>query len=325
MATAITICDDSKFARKQVNRALPADWPVSVHFATNGVEALVAIEQQLAEVLFLDLTMPVMDGIDVLESIHAQGLPTQVIVISADIQPAIRERVNSLGAIAFLQKPVDENLLIAVLNQHGIYTGQASHQRITAQKIERNDWVTEIINVAMGDAADRLARTLGFEITLSIPHVSEIFGSEIEMLLSSSQTRTQLPLVTQGFIGKGIAGECILFVEELNQPLFCRLLQTGDDQAGIFEALYNLAGMLNGSLLQRLFSQLGNNYYVGPPVTLHHFALALESFNSNHPADEKLLAIEINYRVASASLSCNQLIIFSQDACSRLDTILRTI
>ena len=55
-----------------------------------------------------------------------------------------------------------------------------------------------------------------------------------------------------------LAGESILFVEELNEPLFCQLFQSGDDQADIFEALYNLARMLNGSLLQRLFSQLGN-------------------------------------------------------------------
>jgi CheY-like chemotaxis protein len=61
-------------ARKQVLRALPADWPVSVTEAGNGHEAMDAIRLGLGQVVLLDLTMPEMDGYQVLSALRAEGL-----------------------------------------------------------------------------------------------------------------------------------------------------------------------------------------------------------------------------------------------------------
>ena len=112
MSTPVVICDDSSFARKQMARALPKDWDVDVTFAGNGEEAVIAIKEGKADVLFLDLTMPILDGYGVLEAIRAEDLPTMVIVVSGDIQPEARDRVKSLGALDFIKKPVTtENLV----------------------------------------------------------------------------------------------------------------------------------------------------------------------------------------------------------------------
>ena len=53
------------------------------------------------EIMFLDLTMPEMDGYGVLETLQKEGLNSFVVVVSADIQPIAQERVKQLGAIAF--------------------------------------------------------------------------------------------------------------------------------------------------------------------------------------------------------------------------------
>jgi len=120
MAIPLLICDDSNMARKQVARSLPDSWDVDITFATNGVEGLAAIREGKGEMVFLDLTMPEMDGYGVLEHVFTEGLNAMIIVISGDIQPEARDRVMKFGAIDFIKKPVSKEKLEAVLTQYGL-------------------------------------------------------------------------------------------------------------------------------------------------------------------------------------------------------------
>ena len=120
MATPLLICDDSMMARKQVARSLPADWEVDITFTTNGAEGLQAIREGKGEMVFLDLTMPELDGYQVLEAIRAEGLNAMVIVISGDIQPNAQARVTQLGAMDFIQKPVNPEKLAETLRKFGL-------------------------------------------------------------------------------------------------------------------------------------------------------------------------------------------------------------
>ncbi|NOX75065.1 MAG: response regulator [Gammaproteobacteria bacterium] len=120
MAVPITVVDDSKISRKMVIRALPKNWSVDITQAENGEKGLEAYREGKAEVMFLDLTMPVMDGYQVLEHLQKEQLNTFVIVISADIQPEAQERVKKLGAMAFIKKPVKTEDIEHVLREYGI-------------------------------------------------------------------------------------------------------------------------------------------------------------------------------------------------------------
>lgn len=120
MAIPLVICDDSQMARKQVLRSLPEDWDVDVTFATGGREALEAVRAGKGEIMFLDLTMPEVDGYQVLEQIRQERLKSVIIVISGDIQPQARERVRSLGAMEFIKKPIDKDKLKDVLSTYGL-------------------------------------------------------------------------------------------------------------------------------------------------------------------------------------------------------------
>lgn len=120
MATPILVVDDSPMARKMLIKSLPSTWDVEITQAVNGKEALDAYRAGKADVMFLDLTMPVMDGYEVLENIQKEGLNSFVIVVSADIQPLAQERVKKLGAMAFIKKPVNPDLIESVLKQYGI-------------------------------------------------------------------------------------------------------------------------------------------------------------------------------------------------------------
>lgn len=120
MAIPLLICDDSMMARKQVVRSLPAGWDVDISFATNGKEGLQAIREGKGEMVFLDLTMPDIDGYQVLETIREEGHKCVVIVISGDIQPSARARVAHLGALDFIQKPINPDKLEEVLRKYGL-------------------------------------------------------------------------------------------------------------------------------------------------------------------------------------------------------------
>ena len=120
MAIPILVVDDSTMSRKMVIRALPPEWEVEVHQAGNGQEALTVYKSSKAQVILLDLTMPVMDGFEVLESLKREGQTPLVIVISADVQPKAQERVKELGAAAFLKKPIKTDEISQVLKDNGL-------------------------------------------------------------------------------------------------------------------------------------------------------------------------------------------------------------
>ena len=86
------------------------------------MEGLAAIKEGKADVMFLDLTMPNLDGYGVLEAIRREDLPTMVIVVSGDIQPDAQDRVKALGAMAFIKKPIDADKARTVLAEYGILT-----------------------------------------------------------------------------------------------------------------------------------------------------------------------------------------------------------
>lgn len=120
MAVPVTIVDDSKISRKMVIRSLPKAWVIDITEASTGEEALDAYRAGKAEVMFLDLTMPGMDGFQVLKQLQDEKRETFVFVISADIQPEAKQRVKNLGAHAFIEKPIKAENISSVLQEFGI-------------------------------------------------------------------------------------------------------------------------------------------------------------------------------------------------------------
>ncbi|QBG35734.1 response regulator [Litorilituus sediminis] len=120
MSPSVLICDDSNMARKQVLKSLPEQWRDNVQTATNGAEALTILRGNTIDVLFLDLTMPGIDGVGVLQGIEKLNVNCNVFVISADIQPEMQSKVLNLGAKEFIRKPVKPDVLQNHLQEHGL-------------------------------------------------------------------------------------------------------------------------------------------------------------------------------------------------------------
>lgn len=314
MSIPIVICDDSSFARKQIARALPAGWDVTITYAANGREGLEAIRAGKGDVLFLDLTMPEMDGFDVLEFIRAEDLQTLPIVVSGDIQAESQRRVMQLGAVAFIKKPVDDVELVAVLGDYGVLSILNGAGERVVEQVDFSDWCQEIANVAMGRAADLLTRLIGQSIELSIPRVNLLEASELEMTLLTAQGGHGVSLVSQGFIGGGLSGETLLSFDDSDIPGLAALLRYGDKSTDgrEEEALMEVANVLVGAFLKGIADQLEIHFSQGHPRIQMHRDGGRSLLTSRVVDHRRTLAIELGYTIGSQRILCDQLVLFTE-------------
>lgn len=75
--------------------------------ADNGYEALRIIETEPPHLVFLDIKMPGLDGMDVLKSLQKDQKNVEVVIITATHREETEKEAKSLGAIDFLMKPLN--------------------------------------------------------------------------------------------------------------------------------------------------------------------------------------------------------------------------
>ncbi|WP_321851369.1 response regulator [Pseudomonas paraveronii] len=318
----LLICDDSIMARKQVLRALPADWPVSVTEAGNGREAMDAIRRGLGQVVLLDLTMPEMDGYQVLSALRAEGLKALVIVISGDIQEEAVRRVLELGALAFLKKPFDESELRQTLSQVGLLTepGHPSpgNHRAANTVISFHDVFRETINVAIGRAAALIAKVLGVFVQLPVPNVNILEVGELHMALTDASSCKELTAICQGFIGSGIAGEALLMFHDSEITDIAQLMQRQSSDYSDLEMLLDLSSVLIGACLSSIAEQIDVVFSQGHPQILGQHASIDELIQVNRKRWKKTLAVEISYSLEGHDIRFDLLLLFTEDSIERL-------
>ena len=116
----ILIVDDNKEFCNILNDYLLVQTDmVVIGIANNGVEALKLIKENKPDLVVLDIIMPILDGLGVLETLNTMDLDALpcVIVLSAVGQEKIAQRALSLGADYYVIKPFDMDVLIKRIRQ----------------------------------------------------------------------------------------------------------------------------------------------------------------------------------------------------------------
>lgn len=323
MPIPVLICDDSALARKQMARTLPKEWEVDITFANNGAEGIEAIKAGKGEVVFLDLNMPVMDGYEVLEIIQREDLPALVIVVSGDIQIKAHERVKALGALDFIQKPVSADAISNILQEYGILTialgeGVADSPMI---KVDLRDACQEVANVAMGRAADLLAKLLDVFVLLPIPNVNVLEVSELTMTLKATEEHSKVSALCQGFIGAGIAGEALLLFHDSSFKDMAKLmgLANPEDTNTEMEVMIDTGNVLIGAFLNGISEQLHMKFSQSHPVVLGRHCTVNDLIHDNSEKWSRTLAMEINYRIEDHDIQCDLLLLFTEDSLPTLN------
>jgi FixJ family two-component response regulator len=110
----VAVLDDEPLMRKALRRLL-ATHGFRVEAYEWGKDLLAALRSHPADCLVLDLHMPEVNGFDVLAAFESQRVLTPIVVITGHDDPGTAERALSLGASAYLTKPVDESALLSAI------------------------------------------------------------------------------------------------------------------------------------------------------------------------------------------------------------------
>jgi two-component system chemotaxis response regulator CheY len=115
MSAKIMVVDDSALSRRTMRRILEGAG-YNIIEADDGMSALELYFLEKPDVVFLDLVMKGMYGLDVLTKLREMDASARVIVASADIQSSTRTMVEEAGARAFINKPFVVEQVLAALN-----------------------------------------------------------------------------------------------------------------------------------------------------------------------------------------------------------------
>ena len=114
--TRTMIVDDSEELRLAMKDFLLIHNHNVVAEASDVIEAIEKYQSEKPELVFLDLTIPKLDGLSVLKKIRFQDPASKIIVITGNDDMKIFEECTRLGVLAFLIKPFDLNDVLSAIS-----------------------------------------------------------------------------------------------------------------------------------------------------------------------------------------------------------------
>ena len=155
----ILIIDDERSIRNSLKEIL-ADEGYDVEVAENGAQGCAMVEKEKYSVIFCDIKMPEMDGMEVLEKLSSMGVDAAIVMISGhgDIDTAV-ECIKK-GAFDFIQKPLDLNRILITIKNATEKVTLVKETRILKKKVYGQEMVGEApALVQVKDMIDKVAPT----------------------------------------------------------------------------------------------------------------------------------------------------------------------
>lgn len=111
------IVDDSKLNLKVAENVLK-NFLVTTESVTSGLECLSCVNSKKYDIIFMDIMMPNMSGVEVLRKLRENGVNTPVIALTADAIEGQEEKYMSEGFDGYISKPINKEKLNYVLNKY---------------------------------------------------------------------------------------------------------------------------------------------------------------------------------------------------------------
>lgn len=179
---------------------------------------------------------------------------------------------------------------------------------------EFRDAFKEIANIAVGQTADKIARSFSAFVVMPIPKVHLLESADIHMALTAMEGEANVSAVTQAFFAEGISGEALLLFGSGKRADLSQLMgyDDTDNEREQLEHMLELASLLNGSCIQSILAQLEIDVLIGYPVVLGLRQSLSEMFSHHKFPWDKTLAIELNYTFEGFSTTCDLVLLFHQ-------------
>lgn len=166
----ILIVDDEMWARRSIITKLQLQgfcfsW---IGEASNGNEALDIIVGEKPDIALIDVRMPFMDGIELIEKVRELGINIKLIVVSGHAEFKYAEKAINQGVSGYLLKPVVKEKITEVLGktiEKLDYENEVENIRQKKQYLEKDNnekLIERIINQLLYNPAEDSANTMGY-------------------------------------------------------------------------------------------------------------------------------------------------------------------
>jgi len=199
----IVVADDHPIVRAGIvaNLKHQRDMKV-VAEANDGVEALALIKQHSPEVVLLDLRMPRMDGLEVIEQVKALQLPTKVIVMTTFENQEDIQRSLKAGARAYLLKDSPQPTLLEAIRR--VHLGEVYLLPQIAQnlvdRMQKPQLSPRELEVLKAVAAGKSNKEIGVQLFITEGTVKTHVASLLVKLGAAGRTSAIREAVRRGLV-----------------------------------------------------------------------------------------------------------------------------
>jgi diguanylate cyclase (GGDEF)-like protein/PAS domain S-box-containing protein len=195
-ALRVLVVDDRPELRDSLQALLDGEGGWRTELAAGGREALDRLEEHGADIVLLDLIMPDLSGLEVIDRIAEAGIDTRIIVVSGEPTFEHVQRALTRGAVDFIRKPYEPGELLSTLARVRDAVLLERRAREMEQRLLRSELLHRFVVdsspdlVYMLDADGRFAfLNHRAETLLGIPR-EELLGEHYEALIPASERVT---------------------------------------------------------------------------------------------------------------------------------------
>jgi chemotaxis protein CheC len=195
---------------------------------------------------------------------------------------------------------------------------------------EQRDALQEIANLAMGQAATRLASLLDTFIELSVPRVRVVKVEEAaQTLREMTGIDESVTAVRQGF-RSDIKGEALVICRSSGVGNLCSLvndpyIHSAYESVSQTELMFDVANVLTGACVSCIMSQLDRTPIFSPPGLLGERIALEDVFQADVLAWRMALLLEVNFALEDQTFRAHLVMLMAEDSIRRMHEALNAL
>ncbi|WP_206957560.1 chemotaxis protein CheC [Trinickia acidisoli] len=195
---------------------------------------------------------------------------------------------------------------------------------------EQRDALQEIANLAMGQAATRLARLLDTFIELSVPRVRVVRAEDAaHTLREMTGIDESVTAVRQGF-RSDIKGEALVICRSSGVGHLCALVNdpyvhSAYDAVSQTELMFDMANVLTGACVSCILNQLDRTPIFSPPGLLGEKISLEDVFQADVLAWKIALLLEVNFALEDQTFRAHLVMLMAEDSIRRMNDALNAL